>query len=241
MRYHLFLLPISITYHRLSGAVYGGYCISSSSSSCPLHRVYIETLELHSQSSRSFNTHTAKLTFSPVCWSNRESSSMSLTYLLISFLVSSCRASFWSLSPNAFTKAFHGRLETQSLKFGQAAKCRKIPIISVSIPPYSSRPSMKNQNFAGKMLCSTICSNTCMSSLRSHGSEIVESVICHLLGQIDGIKAGHCLSIWYSKVWRRPLCDFCIGNPAFQKKWCAVISFIGPAQVRRACKVRSLL
>ena len=62
MRHHLFLLPISITYHRLSGAVYSGYCGSSSSSSCPLHCVYIETLELNSQSSRSFNTHTAKLT-----------------------------------------------------------------------------------------------------------------------------------------------------------------------------------
>ena len=72
MRHYLFLLPISITYHRLSGAVYCGYCGSSLSSSCPLHRVYIETLELHSQSSRSFNTHTAKLTvMTPdrtTCW-----------------------------------------------------------------------------------------------------------------------------------------------------------------------------
>ena len=58
IRHHLYLLPISITYHRLSGAVYGGYCGSSSSSSCPLHRVYIETLELHSQSSRSLNSPT---------------------------------------------------------------------------------------------------------------------------------------------------------------------------------------
>ena len=58
MRYCLFPLPISITYHRLSGAVYSGYFGSSSSSSYPLPRVYIETLELHLQSSRLLNSPT---------------------------------------------------------------------------------------------------------------------------------------------------------------------------------------
>ena len=62
--HYLFPLPISITYHRLSGVVYSGNCGSSSSSSCYLPRVYIETVELHLQLSRSFNTRTAKLTFS---------------------------------------------------------------------------------------------------------------------------------------------------------------------------------
>ena len=48
------------------GAVCLGNCDSLSSSSCYLPRVYIEPLDLHSQSSRSFNSHTAKLTSSIV-------------------------------------------------------------------------------------------------------------------------------------------------------------------------------
>ena len=44
------------------GAVCLGNCDSLSSSSCYLSRVYIEPLDLHPQSSRSFNSHTAKLT-----------------------------------------------------------------------------------------------------------------------------------------------------------------------------------
>jgi hypothetical protein len=55
--YYLFLLPISITYYQLSGAVYSGYCGLSLLSSCPLPCVYIETLELYLQSSRLFNTY----------------------------------------------------------------------------------------------------------------------------------------------------------------------------------------
>src|ERR1700722_2602209 len=140
--------------------------------------------------------------------------------------------------PNESSKTFQGRLETQSLIWGDLERPCSTPQNSRWTPSNSSRPSMKKQNLVMSFSRLAILCRILRSSGRCHASWLSCLIVFgHRSVHVDSMRSGSCRKISYSNVCRRPCQDFCMGVPALQKKCLAMTTGLEEDQIDNAWRV----